>query len=71
MAYAIKVSICKVKATRDNKISRYCTDIAQSVSPIYISIVPTSLSKAFVTGVFCDNVALVTNYKGVKLTSYR
>jgi hypothetical protein len=24
-----------------------------------------------VTGVFCDNVALVTNYKGVKLTSYR
>jgi hypothetical protein len=40
---------------RDDKISRYQPDIAQSIiSPINISIMSTSLSKAFVTGVFCN-----------------
>jgi hypothetical protein len=33
-----KVNICKVKNTRNDKISRYFSDIAQSISPICISI---------------------------------
>jgi hypothetical protein len=37
-------------------IYRYFPDIAQRISPICISIMPTSLSKASVTGVYCDNV---------------
>jgi hypothetical protein len=40
------------KITRDNNISRYFTEIAQSISPICKSIMPTSLSKASVTGVY-------------------
>jgi hypothetical protein len=53
----VKVQIKKI--TRDDNISRYFPDIAQSISPICISIMPTSLSKASLTGVYCYKVALV------------
>jgi hypothetical protein len=55
VTHVITVNICKVKVFRDDMISRYFPEIAQSICPI----MPTSLSKAFVTGVFGDNVALV------------
>jgi hypothetical protein len=44
---------------RDDNISGYFPDIAHRISPICISIMPTSLSKASVTDVYCENVALV------------
>jgi hypothetical protein len=53
------VNIFKVKVSIDDKISRYFPDIAQHKSPFCISIMPISLSNAFMIGLFCDNVALV------------
>jgi hypothetical protein len=47
------------KITSDDNISRYFPDIAQRISPICISLMPTSLSKASVTGVYWHSVALV------------
>jgi hypothetical protein len=43
VTHVIKINICKVKVTRDDKISRYYLDIAQSISPMCISVMPTSL----------------------------
>jgi hypothetical protein len=61
------INICKVKVTTDGKISRCCPDIAQSTSPLCISIMLTSFTKTFVMGVFCDNVALVCQKLSISL----
>jgi hypothetical protein len=64
-AAKVKVTLGQIsdkKITRDDNISRYFPDIAQSISPICISVMSTSLSKASVTVVYCDNVALVFSF---------
>jgi hypothetical protein len=50
----------KVQIKKSLEMIVYPDINAQSISPICISIMPTSLSKASEMGVYCDNVALVT-----------
>jgi hypothetical protein len=50
VTHVIKVNICKIKVTKNDKISRYCQDISQGIS-LYLC------QKLFM-GVVSDNVAL-------------
>jgi hypothetical protein len=43
VTHVIKVNICKVNATKYDTIFRYYKYIAQGISHIFISIIPTSL----------------------------
>jgi hypothetical protein len=50
--------VIKIKITRDDKISRFFPDMPRAYL-LCIFLMPTSLSKVSVRGVYCDNVALV------------
>jgi hypothetical protein len=63
VTHVIQVYSCKVKVIRDDQMFRYFPEYCPehiSIMNIYNGIImPTSLSKELVMGVFCDDVALV------------